>query len=112
MGFRVSKRQECKLGKLCSSPHRQGNCSAIFCCSDTINGGERLQVWLHRDTGLSLRVPNAMDWTAAWMPALERGIRAHEVEVTAFSAIFVGMGMASQHRPVTGLIFGRRQGLI
>lgn len=52
------------------------------------------------------------DWTAAWMPALERGIRAHEVEVTAFSAIFVGMGVASQHRPVTGLIFGRRQGLI
>lgn len=44
------------------------------------------------------------------MPALGRGIRAHVVEVTAFSAIFVGMGVASQHRPVAGLILGRRQG--
>ena len=51
------------------------------------------------------------DWTAAWMPALKRGIRAHEVEVTAFSATFMGMGVASQHRPVNWADFRQETGI-
>lgn len=117
MGFRVSKRQECKLGKLCSSPHRQGLPYFVALKiknNNIINGGERLQMWLQRDTETEVyHYEFLMPWadrTAKWMLALGRGIRAHVVEVTVFSAIFVGMGVASQHRPVTGLILGRRQG--
>lgn len=54
--------------------------------------------------------PSQPETDKSMVGALERGTRAHGVEVTAFPFISVGRGVASQHKSVPGPILDWRQG--